>query len=72
MMTMEHPTMLMSYDYHLMCDTFECVCGWKYWDFCDYVGDELNDRLLVIGRHWIDDHDYDYDKVSRWVSDNWV
>lgn len=65
------PTIHMWYDHELMCDTFECQCGWKYWDFTVDLF-EVNDRLLVIGRHWIEDHDCDYHRVSRFVSDNWV
>lgn len=66
-----NPVMHMYYDYPLMCDVFACECGWKYWDFNDLL-DGVNDRLLVIGRHWIDDHDCDHNQVSRFVSDNWI
>lgn len=46
-----------------------CDCQWKITWF-DY--DNWNELVLIVAKHFLDDHDYEYDMISRWVSDNWM
>jgi hypothetical protein len=46
------------------------VCGCGVWRLDPFTLDH-NDIVILVAQHWINEHDYDYNEVSKWTQTNW-